>query len=1307
MSAGKPNKQHEDMLKEVLKNEERPFQQRPLKKRKKRQIGSNVATNLESTSTNINETTLENGKSIDRLENEVSLSNVSRPQGGKSEKRVSSENQISRESTPIVKQTHGSISKNDFNKKKKDKIKENKSFGSNGSSLGYGRSRNTTPDYNIEIIDDADNDEDYQSEEMDFDSDEFEDVEIDIPSNPQQMLNTSEMMDNKDDSITVTIKKSDPNDKKKAKKSRSTQVSRDERKFRYSFHKAYLFAMVYHGAVRNMWCNHPKLFRLLKADVPPNLKKELKEYRNMNYEDPQKPLLNQTKTRKLLDVLRHLMEYWYKSFTVTSYVTIFKKKWNELEIAPKLKSSKVSLKKFIKLVYQGRGSRDIGAQGFVSLLRSLGFHARLIFSLQPPDFTNLSIVKPLEEEEIIEEKHISSHQNKAQTTRSRSKLEKKPMTEMDKLLASLKVNRNANTNLKNYRLGKDNQSSEYYSDYPIFWCEVWNPHNKKWITIDPIVKKYIESVNTKSVLEPPMNDERNNAFYVVGYDTKGGARDVTRRYAEAYNAKIRKKRITRVQKDEELWNSLLYQASSDVRKQRNRMDMYERLDFEEKTLKEGMPNSIQDFRNHPVYALEEQLRFNEVLYPKISCGTIRRKISKGSGKGETIPVYKRSYVQPVKSAKAWFMNGRVLKVGERPLKVKDISGLKKRKMMSEDNFRLSDDEDDDKETEVNLYAEYQTELYIPPPIINGKIPENAFGNIDIYTESMLPEGAVHIPGKFAVKAGKIVGVDVVPAVVGFEFSGNNSATAKVDGAVVEKCYKEAVEVVSEFLKEEEAEENRRMEILIALHGWKVLLKRLEIKERLNIEHGSVNDQEDDTERSTIWNSNGDSVNKARNTEIESDEDGNVSNHSDTDDIAPGGFLLGDVGSVDAGDFVDPSMPMEDDIFDDPDNFIDESEFPLLHKDDEDIVYDPYENESSGIIIEDSSMYGNKQKKTRSSSFRFPTSMSSGHHITESNYENSGGFSVDSVENTAADDFHDEKEYSETEQQHTENIDQHQNESVELGGGFLLSDHLPSASRSPEYSRSDDESIAGGFIVDHDNTSGNDQVGNSVSHANGSENVREESYDDFIKGFETDKEDNEEQEEREMVDNYDDFMKELKIDNNNNNMEEEETVGHFSDVSVGKSDSEPEFQSESQIIANIKEEEKERDMTVNGEKGASSRANGVDLLSMDNNESETSDSDFEIKEVKTLKNGSPLFDVIVTDEKPLNEKTTFDKEEVLDLTSSDDDEKEKKALVKAETVNVDGDEDNNTDNISEEGSPQVVHIDDDDDEGYDFEYSDSE
>ena len=33
-------------------------------------------------------------------------------------------------------------------------------------------------------------------------------------------------------------------------------------------------------------------------------------------------------------------------------------------------------------------------------------------------------------------------------------------------------------------------------------------------------------------------------------------------------------------------------------------------------------------------------------------------------------------------------------------------------------------------------------MYFP---VQGKIPKNNFGNIDLYVSSMLPEGAVHIP----------------------------------------------------------------------------------------------------------------------------------------------------------------------------------------------------------------------------------------------------------------------------------------------------------------------------------------------------------------------------------------------------------------------------------------------------------------------------------------------------------------------------------------------------------------------------------
>jgi xeroderma pigmentosum group C-complementing protein len=63
-----------------------------------------------------------------------------------------------------------------------------------------------------------------------------------------------------------------------------------------------------------------------------------------------------------------------------------------------------------------------------------------------------------------------------------------------------------------------------------------------------------------------------------------------------------------------------------------------------------------------------------------------------------------------------------------------------------------------------MYAESQTVLYRPPPVTNvsqklidnrkhahnhiqGKVPKNDFGNIDLYVDTMLPSGAVHIPCK--------------------------------------------------------------------------------------------------------------------------------------------------------------------------------------------------------------------------------------------------------------------------------------------------------------------------------------------------------------------------------------------------------------------------------------------------------------------------------------------------------------------------------------------------------------------------------
>jgi xeroderma pigmentosum group C-complementing protein len=61
---------------------------------------------------------------------------------------------------------------------------------------------------------------------------------------------------------------------------------------------------------------------------------------------------------------------------------------------------------------------------------------------------------------------------------------------------------------------------------------------------------------------------------------------------------------------------------------------------------------------------------------------------------------------------------------------------------------LAKAENDDQPIMEGLYAGHQVELYHPPPIENGIIPKNAYGNIDLFVESMLPEGAVHLPCTF-------------------------------------------------------------------------------------------------------------------------------------------------------------------------------------------------------------------------------------------------------------------------------------------------------------------------------------------------------------------------------------------------------------------------------------------------------------------------------------------------------------------------------------------------------------------------------
>ena len=255
-------------------------------------------------------------------------------------------------------------------------------------------------------------------------------------------------------------------------------------------------------------------------------------------------------------------------------------------------------------------------------------------------------------------------------------------------------------------------------------------------------------------------------------------------------------------------------------------------------LKEPIPKKIADFRHHPLYVLQRHLKRNEML---ISSAVHVSALTSGKGMNlKTEHVYKRKDVVHCYSARDWFRRGRIIKVakiigdtdrqeGEQP--VKHAGNIPRRPASSSD---------EGEDISVALYSETQTELYIPPPIENGIVPKNTYGNIDVYTPSMIPTGGVHLTQSSIAIAAQFAGVDYADAVTGFDFV-RNKATARLNGIIVAKENVEGLLEVWEGMMERVRGEEERLKTLRVLERWKRFFIALGIRRRLNETHGKLED----------------------------------------------------------------------------------------------------------------------------------------------------------------------------------------------------------------------------------------------------------------------------------------------------------------------------------------------------------------------------------------------------------------------------------------------------------------------------------
>lgn len=595
------------------------------------------------------------------------------------------------------------------------------------------------------------------------------------------------------------------------------------------------------------------------------------------------------------------------------------------------------------------GSRDIGAQLFTALIRGLGIEARLVASIQPIGFGwgkgEEAAVKRKQTSNEPDLKGVNSSSysdGRVETTAAQSKGTLRTQIKTAKPPQSLAARRGRTKGGKDapIYLAEDDSNSnrdpsasadddvyvvditpatprtkpdmQYDRDmsFPIYWTEVISPitndvYPVDSFTLNPAVATtqghlaLFESRGAKA-------DKAKQVFaYAIAFSSDGTAKDVTTRYLKRHMWPGRTKGVRlpveklpvynrkgKIMHHEEYdWFKSVMSGYMRTSNMRTAVDDLEEakdlkaLKQEKKKITER-PETLQGYKNSADFVLGRHLRREEAILPG---STLVKTFLTGKGeKAKEEPVYRRKDVAICRTGESWHKEGRQVKAGEHPMKmvpVRAVTLTRKREVEEAERgggVKLTQ----------GLYAWDQTDWIIPPPIQNGVIPKNAFGNMDCYVPTMVPKGAVHIPLRSTTKICKRLGVDFAEACTGFEF-GNQRAVPVITGVVVAAEHEELV--IDEWKKDEEErkikEEGKREKF--ALAAWRKMLMGLRIMKRVQEEYGADADEDLKEEVNPFINKK-----KRMRSHQEYETSENIDGHtSQADDDIAGGFIVEGVDDV--------------------------------------------------------------------------------------------------------------------------------------------------------------------------------------------------------------------------------------------------------------------------------------------------------------------------------------------------------------------------------------------------------------------------
>ncbi|EHL01553.1 putative DNA repair protein rhp42 [Glarea lozoyensis 74030] len=556
----------------------------------------------------------------------------------------------------------------------------------------------------------------------------------------------------------------------------------------------------------------------------------------------------------------------------------------------------VGIEQFRVCASKMEGSRDVGAQLFTALLRAIGLDTRLVANLQPVGFgwgkyeeasekNARQLKKPGKQRQKGDDSGHSDNSDASEEEQTEVKLTK-PKTKAPARVKntkketpkttrhSLRGDKGAPIDLSSSELSSLESDEESVVDVtpakkstkpslpydrdlvtPNYWSEVLSPVTNEYLPVDAIVLRlHATSQEQYERFLPPNKSERSRHItsYVVGHSSDGTAKDVTTRYLkwkkwpgrtkgyrlppEKIPIHDRNGKIKHYEHKD--WFKIVMSGYSRGSKNHplTEVDHHEDATIlqpakpERRVVQEGK-ETIQYYKSSPEFVLERHLKREEALLPGAKHVKMFTTKKKGVEDSEE-RVFLRKDVVKCKSEETWHKEGRIPIIGVEPLKSVPYRAatINRKRQLKEQ------EQETGAKPLQGLYSLEQTEWIVSPPIENGHIPTNKYGNFDLFVDSMLPQGAVHLPFKGTVTICKRLGISFGEAVTDFEF-GHGAAIPVVTGVVVAEEHEEAVMKEWRIYEDERQRKENEKRKRVAIGMWARMVRGLRLIKDFVAVHG--------------------------------------------------------------------------------------------------------------------------------------------------------------------------------------------------------------------------------------------------------------------------------------------------------------------------------------------------------------------------------------------------------------------------------------------------------------------------------------